>query len=371
MRIGLIAPPWVAVPPATYGGTESVLDYLARGLTQRGHDVVLFTVGESTCPVTRRHHYPQAFPAMGDVVAEVAHTLAAYAALADVDVIHDHTIAGPLVARAHHPYGPPVVVTHHGPFTPDMRHIFRHAAASAAVVAISRSQARMAGPVPISAVIHHGIDLDRYPPGPGGGGYLLFMGRMCHDKGVHRAIRVARRAGRRLVVTTKIRDAAEQDYFEHRVRPLLDADVELLIEPALDRRLDLLRHAEALVNPIRWPEPFGLVMAEALACATPVLAFPHGAAPEIVQHGRTGYLCHDEEAMVAAIGQVAALDRAQCRADAETRFGLSRMAAEHEALYRRILTDHRHPPVWTTPRPPALARPWPQDVARGAGTSRS
>jgi glycosyltransferase involved in cell wall biosynthesis len=337
MRIGLIAPPWIPVPPTAYGGTEAVVDNLARGLAALGHDVALFTVGDSTCPVRRLHRYPSAVEPMGDVALELAHALAAYEALAGVDVIHDHTLAGPLLGVAH-ASGTPAVVTNHGPFTPDMRYIFGEAARHAAVVAISRNQARSADGVPITAVIHHGIDTSMYLPGPGEGEYLLFLGRMCADKGVHHAVRVAHRAGHRLVLVAKMREPEEFDYFHREVRPLLGPRDELIIEASLPERLDLLRHAEALLNPICWPEPFGLVMAEALACGTPVLAFPNGAAPEIVEHGRTGYLCADEDAMLAALRRVPALDRDRCRTAALHRFSLQRMARDHEHLYRRLTT---------------------------------
>jgi glycosyltransferase involved in cell wall biosynthesis len=195
--------------------------------------------------------------------------------------------------------------------------------------------------VPIAAVIHHGVDTDLYELGPGHGGFLLFLGRMNPDKGIHRAIRVAHRAGRRLVLVTKVRERAEREFYREVVQPMLGADDELIVEPELAVRLDLLRHADALLNPITWPEPFGLVMAESLACGTPVLAFPYGAAPEIVEHGRTGFLCADEDEMVAALSLVPTLERAQCRAAAEQRFSRQRMAADHERLYRALVAADR------------------------------
>jgi glycosyltransferase involved in cell wall biosynthesis len=341
MRIGLIAPPWVPVPPPAYGGIEVVVDNLARGLAHHGHDVRLFTVGSAACPVTREYLYPGPVAPIGDASYEAAHTLAAYEALAEVDLIHDHTELGVLLGGREHPRVP-VAVTAHGPFTPEARRIFAAASRRAAVIAISRSQARSAAPVPISAVIHHEIDLDIYRPGPGGGGYLLFIGRMSPDKGVHRAIRVARRAGMPLEIVTKMRDAGERAYFEEVVSPLLGPGDPLPAERSLAERLELLHHAEALLNPIRWPEPFGLVMAEALAAGVPVLAFPSGAAPEIVESGRTGFLCGSEDEMVAAVARLPELDRAACRASAEHRFGLDRMIADHERVYERVLAAH-HP----------------------------
>lgn len=337
MRVGLIAPPWVPVPPPAYGGTEVVVDNLARGLRQLGHEVQLFTVGTSTCPVPRGHLYPDAVALMGDGCHEAAHALAAYEDLRDVDIIHDHTQLGPLLAGRIASSGPPVVVTAHGPFTLEARRIFAAVADRVSIVAISHNQARSAAPLPISAVIHHGIDLDVYRLGPGGGGYLLFIGRMSPDKGVHRAVRIARRAGIPLKIVTKMREPAERAYFEQAVAPLLGPEDEPPAERSLPERLRLLRFADGLLDPIRWPEPFGLVMAEALAAGVPVLAHPYGAAPEIVESGRTGFLPADEDGLVAAVPRLVGLDRAACRAAAEQRFSLQRMAADHVRLYEQVL----------------------------------
>lgn len=336
MRIGLIAPPWIPVPPPAYGGTEAVVDNLARGLADRGHDVRLFTVGDSTCPVPRAHLYPNPVAVMGGGEQEAAHVLAAYDELADVDVIHDHTALGPLLAWSPTPL-PPVVTTAHGPFDAMRRRTFARIAETTSIVAISHAQRSYARDIPISAVIHHGIDLDVYTEGRGGGGYLLFVGRMAEDKGVHRAVRIAKRAGRMLVIATKIREPEERRYYEERVLPLLGPDDPRPVEAPLAQRVELMRHADALLNPICWPEPFGLVMAESLACGTPVLAFPHGAAPEIVQDGTTGFLCADEDEMVAALDRLPEIHRAACRDAAVTRFAAERMARDHETLYRRVV----------------------------------
>jgi glycosyltransferase involved in cell wall biosynthesis len=344
MRIGLISPPWFPVPPPGYGGTEVVVDNLARGLQSLGHEIRLFTVGESTSPVPRQHLYPTAIAAqpMGAVVTEAAHVLAAYDALADMDIIHDHTILGPLLVARRQAGRPPVVTTNHGLFTAQTSRVFAEIARHASIVAISYSQARSASGIPIEAVIHHGVDLDVYQPGPGDGGYLLFIGRMSPDKGVDCAVRVAKRAGWPLVIVTKMRDAEERTYFKRKVQPLLEPGQVLAGEQPLAGRLKLLRGARALMNPIRWQEPFGLVMAEALASGTPVLTFPDGAAAEIVDHGVTGFLCRDEDDMVAAVPRVGEIRRARCRLAAEQRFSLPRMARDYQRLYRRIL-DCRSP----------------------------
>ena len=342
MRIGLIAPPWLTVPPRSYGGTETVIDNLARGLQRLGHDVRLVSVAESTCPVPTSWRYAVPPEPMGTSLEEAAHVLAAYDDLCgEVDVIHDHTVLGPLLGTLAHPEAPPVVVTHHGACTPDSLAILAQVVRHAALVAISHDQARRADPLPVDAVIHHGIDLDVYAPGDGGGGYLLFVGRMSPDKGVDRAIRIARRARRPLVVLAKMRDPSERDFYEREVLPLLDDDVVVEFEPSLPSRLVLQSGALALLNPITWPEPFGLVMVEALATATPVIASPLGAAVEIVDQGRTGYLCADDDAMVSAVGRLSRLSRDACRAAACERFPLELMARRHAALYERLAADRR------------------------------
>ena len=258
MRIGLIAPPWVPVPPPAYGGTELVIDNLARGLKELGHDVRLFTVGESTCPVPTEYLYREPRAPIGLPIVESAHVVAAYEALADVDLIHDHTLLGPLVAGSAGVRRPPVVTTNHGPFTDETRPIWSAITEHASLICISHSQARASGSVPVSAVIHHGIDLDVHQPGPGGGDYLMFIGRMSADKGVHHAVRIAKEAGLPLVMATKMREAAEIDYFNAQVRPLLASEDQMPMEMPLRRRLSLLRGATALLNPITWREPFGL-----------------------------------------------------------------------------------------------------------------
>ena len=335
-RIGLIAPPWVPVPPRVYGGTELVVDHLARGLVDAGWEVTLFTTGDSTCPVPRRWLYPRALGTVMDLSAELAHVELAYQELAGVDLIHDHTLTGatwPALARP----DVPVVATVHGEFTSAMRRLYSAAAERVSIVAISDAQRRTAPEVRVAAVIHHGLDVGGFPLGRGEGGYVLFLGRMHPNKGAHRAIAVAWTAGRRILLAAKMWEPDEHRYFAECVEPLLGPDAIYVGEVGGGCKLDLLAGAEALVNPIRWPEPFGLAMIEALACGTPVLAFPEGAAPEIVEHGRTGFLCSDEDDMASKIALAADLDRATCRASVEARFSTERMVADHVALYRRLL----------------------------------
>ena len=164
---------------------------------------------------------------------------------------------------------------------------------------------------------------------------------MSPDKGAHRAVRVARATGLPLLLAAKMREPEEREYFERRVRPLLGDGVEFVGEVGGVDKLELLGEARALLMPIRWPEPFGMVMVEALACGTPVIAFPEGAAPEVVEHGRTGFLCGDEPEMVAAVRRLDELDRAACRRSVVERFSARRMAAQHVSVYRSVLEERR------------------------------
>lgn len=332
MKIGLIAPPWVPVPPTGYGGTEGVIDSLARGLRAAGCDVVLFATGDSTCPVPRRWVYEEPQVPMGVDVAEARHLVAAYQALSDRDVIHDHTLLGPFFAD-----GAAVVTTNHGPFSAELRAIYGAIADRVPIIAISRSQRAEAPELPIAAVIHHGIDVDAFPVGRGDGDYLLFLGRMAPDKGVHHAIAVARQTGLRLLIAAKMREPAEHRYFADYVQPHLGTRIEHVGEVGPEEKSALLGAARALLDPITWAEPFGLVMVEALACGTPVLAFPNGAAPEIVEDGRTGFLCRNTDDMAAAVGRLDSLDRADCRAAVEDHFSSQRMVRDHLRLYHAIL----------------------------------
>lgn len=340
LRVAIVAPPWLPVPPPSYGGTESVLDNLARGLAAAGHEVMLFATGDSTCPVPSQWVLQQA---AGTAVAgsgiELRHVVHAYRAIADwgADVVHDHTLCGPVYSRGLSSPGAPVVTTNHGPFTsPVLADIYRDIAPQVPIIAISHHHASSAGDIPVAAVIHHGVDVETYPAGDGRGGYALFLGRMCPDKGVDAAITLARRAGVPLRIAAKMREPAEIAYFDERVRPLLGGAVEYLGEVGADQKRELLADAVCLLNPIAWPEPFGMVMIEALAAGTPVVATPRGSVPEIVREGVTGFVRDTPHGLVQALTDVGELDRGACRRDAVRRFSSLRMVDDHVRLFRSL-----------------------------------
>ena len=344
MRIVLVAPPWVAVPPTAYGGTEGVLDVLARGLDRAGHDVLLFTTGDSTCPVPRDSILPEAIGVgRGGSATELRHVIHAYRAAMNADIVHDHTLIGPVYADRFG--GLPVVTTNHGPFQSELGDYYRAVGQGTPVIAISHHQASTASETPIAAVIHHGVDPGSYPVGKGDGGYALFLGRMCPEKGIPAAIRAARLAGMPLRIAAKMSEPAEKLYFERCVKPLLGGDVEFVGEVGGTAKLDLLGEAVCLLNPIDWPEPFGMVMVEALACGTPVVATPMGAAPEIIDDGFTGFIRSADHELAAAVIASAGLDRSVCRAAVAGHFSAERMVDEHVALYERVIAGSMLPLV--------------------------
>jgi glycosyltransferase involved in cell wall biosynthesis len=334
MRIAIVAPPWLPIPPPAYGGTENVLDALARGLRRSGHDVLLCTTGDSTCPVARTSVFEKAIGVgSGSSVDEIRHVLHSYEEVQDCDVVHDHTLVGPLYSAA---FGDlPVVTTNHGPFNSELIELYRVLSGRVPVIAISEHQASTALGVRIAAVIHHGVSLEDFPVGTGGGGYALFLGRMHPGKAPHVAAAIAREAGFPLKIAAKMHEPAEYAYFEEMVRPLLGGNVEYVGEVDRPTKLGLLAEAECLLNPIAWPEPFGMVMIEALACGTPVLTTPFGAAPEIVRDGLVGFVRSEPSDLVEALGRVPEIDRAACRKRVVERFSVERMVADHVEVYER------------------------------------
>lgn len=335
MRVGLIAPPWLPVPPVAYGGIEAMVDTLARGLSAAGHEVVLAASSASTCPVAQVPSMPAGVAMrVGNCIDELQHTIVAHAALTDVDIIHDHTLCGPLYRyRAN----VPLVATAHGPFRDGMGQIYRAIARETALIAISAHQRRTAPAGTIRAVIHHGLDTAAIPVGQGQGGYVCFLGRMSPDKGVVEAIKVARAAGVPLLIGAKMAQREEFEYFKAVVEPQLGPGAQYLGELNAAQKYELLGSAIALLNPIRWPEPFGMVMIESLATGTPVVATPCGSAPELIDHGCTGIIAADLDGLAHALTDAASLDRGWCRHQAEARFSADRMVAEHIGLYTELI----------------------------------
>ncbi|MFK0008293.1 glycosyltransferase family 4 protein [Paenarthrobacter sp. NPDC090520] len=339
MRIGLIVGPWFTVPPERYGGTERVVDALARALVDAGHEVLLAAASDSTCPVPQLNGFgPSAPEALGCTLSELSHVVQAYQGMQGMDIIHDHTLAGPLYA--HRPADTPVVTTIHGQLTGQSAGLYRAMAGDTAIIAISHDQRSMVPDLDVASVIHHGLDLSTVSVGDGSGGYACFVGRMCPDKGLMEAVRIAREAGVPLRIAAKMHAKDEVRFYQEVVRPFLGPDEEFLGELSDPEKYELMGGAVALINPLQWPEPFGLVMIEALATGTPVLATRMGAAPEIVRHGETGYLAGVGE-LADYVEAAVSLSRAACRRAVDEYFSATRMAEEHVALYSRVIEEFR------------------------------
>ena len=334
----MVAPPWFDVPPDGYGGTEQLVATLVDGLTERGHQVVLIAAGEDRTEADLFRTFrttPSGLGGPDSLPIELIHASRAAARLdeLEVDLVHDHSVVGPLFA----PYrSVPTLVTVHGPLEGWMRRLYG-AMRGVRFIAISNAQRATAPELPWLATIHNGIDVEASPFREQKDDALLFLGRIHPTKGVVEAIEVARRAGRRLLIAAKASDDDERRYLEEEVEPRLGDGVEYLGNVDAPRKLELLSRASALVFPIRWEEPFGLVMIEAMSCGTPVLALRRASVPEVVDHGRTGFIGDSIEDLVAACGRLDELDPAEIRRSCAERFDGSRMTERYEAAYRAAL----------------------------------
>jgi len=335
LKIAQIAPPWIAVPPPGYGGIEWVVALLADELAARGHDVTLFASGGSITKAKLSSFFdPAPGPTkIGDTYLEVIHAFNAYEHAGEFDVIHDHSgMAGlAIAARA----GIRVFHTVHGPLVPEALRWYRMVSGRVDFVAISDSQKKPGPDLSWAGRVYNGIPVERYPFRTDKDDFLLFVGRVNREKGPEVAVEIARRAGARLVMAVAIKEKFEQEYWDVNVAPILTGKEEILGEITVDEKAELMARARAVLFPIQWEEPFGLVMAEANACGTPVIAFPRGAAPEVIADGETGFLCTDVDEAVAAIPRIDEIDPYACRARVEKMFSAQSMTSGYEELFER------------------------------------
>ena len=339
MRIAQIAPLFESVPPKLYGGTERVVSYLTEALVELGHDVTLYASGDS---ITRARLRPMSKSALrldkNSVEPQADHVYLAervFQEAAEFDFVHSHIdyVAFPLLRRM----STPRVTTLHGRLDiPNLRNLYREFR-DEPVISISTYQRR---PLPLAAwqgTVHHGLPENLFSFHERTGKYLAFLGRISPEKRVDHAIEIARRAGLPLKIAAKV-DRSEREYFEGVIKPLLNhGAVEFVGEIGEREKDEFLGNALALLFPIDWPEPFGLVMIEALACGTPIIARDKGSVPEIVEEGQTGFIVQDVAEAVGAVGRISALDRKRCRQAFEQRFTATRMARNYVALYEKMI----------------------------------
>lgn len=342
MRIAMVSTPFLPVPPRDYGGTELVVHELAIGLAARGHDVVLFATGDSTAPLPLRYCYARAqWPP--EPLVDFHHVTWAMREIADggFDIVHVHSAAALACARLA-PLPPMVYTLHH--VRDQACSAFYRWHRDAYYVAISHDQRQREIPLPRVAVIHHGLEPRHYACTDRPGDYLCFVGRFSPIKGIHTAIDVAREAGLPIHVAGSVHaeDAAWADrVLNWRLR---QDHVVNLDRVGMEAKVPLLRDAKALLAPIDWNEPFGLVLIEAMLSGCPALAFGRGSVPELVEPGVTGWVARDTEHMVELLrpgGPVDQFDRQRCRARAIERFSSTRMVEDYERLYAGILRRPR------------------------------
>jgi glycosyltransferase involved in cell wall biosynthesis len=339
MRIAQVAPLYESVPPRYYGGTERVVSWLTEELVALGHEVTLFASGDSVSNAHLVKSCKKALRLDADCVDPLAHHVLmieeVFSRADDFDIIHFHT------DYLHFPYSRrekiPCLTTLQGRLDlPDLVPLYKEFR-EAPVVSISDAQRTPLPWVNWIGTVHHGMAVRELRLREARGEYLAFLGRVSPEKGLNHAIQIAIRSGLKLKVAAKV-DRVDRDYFEHTIKPLLKHPlVEFIGEIGVSEKCDFLGNAAALLFPIEWPEPFGLVMIESMACGTPVIAYPCGSVPEIVLDGVTGFLVRDVESAVAGVKRIDQIDRRACREHFELNFSAERMANDYLNIYQKLV----------------------------------
>ncbi|RJQ56342.1 MAG: glycosyltransferase family 4 protein [Actinobacteria bacterium] len=339
MKIAMVAPIWERVPPARYGGIELVCSLLTEELVRRGHEVTLFASGDSVTDAELSYVYHIAQREhIGNLVIDLNHVSRAYLRAGEFDVIHNHAgYSGVVMAGL---VDTPVLTTLHGIFTDVNKPLFQAFKDAVYYNSISDEQRRACPELNYVGTVYNAVDIDTFPFRETKDDYYLFIGRMSPLKGADLAAEVASRAGVRLVMAGKI-DVTDEEYFKAKVDPLIDGEqIVFKGEVSRDEKRDLLAGAKGFIFPLQWSEPFGLVMVEAMVTGTPVIAFPYGSVPEIIDDGKTGFLVNNPDEMVETLPRLEELDPFECRRTVEARFGVGHMTDRYEELYETILARH-------------------------------
>jgi glycosyltransferase involved in cell wall biosynthesis len=344
LKIAQVAPLFESVPPKLYGGTERIVSYLTEALVGMGHDVTLFASGDS---ITKARLKPIVNRALrlsrcvDPMAAQVVQLQEVIESAKEFDIIHFHT------DYFHFPISQllrlPTVTTLHGRLDlPELGPVYAKFL-TMPVISISDAQRLHLPKAYWAGTVYHGLPMGLYRMGKGKGDYALFLGRISPEKRPDRAIEIARKANMRLVIAAKV-DAADRQYYEQQISPLLhQPHVEFIGEVSEDIKEHLLGNAKALLFPIDWPEPFGLVMIESLACGTPVVAYGKGSVPEIITHRKTGYIVNSLDQAADALRHVETLSRDTCRQEFENRFSAHRMAGDYVKIYEKLLSEDPSP----------------------------
>lgn len=346
LRVVMVAPPYFDVPPKAYGGVEAVVADLVDSLVDLGHEVTVLGAGEPgtagkfvplwdrTVPERLGQPYPEVMHAL-----KVRRAIEQIAAEDAIDVIHDHTFAGPMNAATYRGLGISTVVTVHGPLDDDLYPYYRELSNDVGLISISDRQQRLAPDLNWIGRVHNAVRVADWPFRSRKDDYALFLGRFIDYKGAHLAVRAAHEAGIPLVLAGKCSEPAEHDYFDQQVRPLLNADDRVIGQAAGRQKRELFAGARCLLFPVQWEEPFGMVMIEAMACGTPVVALRGGAVDEVVVDGVTGIVCEHPGELAAAVERSRKIDPLACRRHVAANFDVSHLAAGYERIYRDVVED--------------------------------
>lgn len=341
MRIAIIAPIIERVPPKKYGGTERVVHELTEELVRRGHEVTLFASGNSLTKATLESVYPGSLreARLKDIyglnIWSLINMGVAYQRQDEFDIIHDHV--GFVSAATAELADTPVVMTMHGAFTLEVREIFNRFR-KANLVTISNSQSYPAPGLNYVGMVPNGLSMKDYPFSVSHEGYLLFVGRISAEKGVHHAIEAAQQLNMPLIIAAKL-DPTDKPYFVQHIEPMLSEDIRWIGEVDEETRNELMSKTYCFLHPVTWREPFGLTLIEAMACGCPVVAFDKGSIPEIIENGRTGFVVQDIDSMVDAVKSIDSIDREYCRQYVLENFSTEKMVDGYEEIYRHLVQN--------------------------------
>lgn len=341
MKILQIAPLWIPVPPITYGGTELVISWLTEELVKRGHEVTLLASGDSKTSANLLPIWPKS---LWRTKLSAPHAVFAliYEKLSQIqeefDIIHDHCefytapfapfLKRPLVSTIHHPMYEELIILFKK--FPQINY-----------VAVSKNQKRSAPGVNFVKTIYHGLPIEKYPFNPNPKDYLLWLSKISPEKGPAEAIEVAKKSGQKLIISGNIL-AEFGDYFDYRLKPLIDGEkIQFVGAANFEKKIELFQNAKAFLYPVKRPEPFGLVVIEAMACGTPVIAYKEGALPELIKDGKTGFLVSNQEEMIEALKKIDEINRLDCKRHVSRKFSLRKMVNKYEALYYKILKNEK------------------------------
>ncbi len=337
MRIAQLAPPWIPVPPYTYGGTELIISWLCDELVRRGHEVTLFATGDSKTKAKLIPIWPRSLWRAKLRTPHAVFSLL-YQKLIEIqdqfDILHDHCEFYTM------PYTkflkPPVITTLHHPLTEETIILYKKFP-NVNFVAISKHQRKSGPGINIVRTIYHGLPIEKYEFNPKPKNYLLWLSKIMPQKGIAEAIDIAKLSGENLIISGNI-PPEYGDYFDFRIKPLIDGKkIQFVGASDFPKKIDLLKNAKASIFPVKRPEPFGLVVIEAMACGTPVIAFKEGSMPELIEDGKTGFLVNNIEEACQALKKVDQISREYCREYVKKNFNLKRMVNRYEKLYKKIL----------------------------------